>query len=78
MLHLFHYFRLEIDLASATGRAHSAALLQAVVPSVDPDVPKALARFAASMSSTESEVSSAVSSQVTHCGASVSCARALG
>ena len=64
MLHLFHYFRLEIDLASAAGRAHSAALLQAVVPSVDPKVPQALAQFAALMSSMEAEASSALASQV--------------
>ena len=64
MLHLFHFFRLSIDLTSEEGREHSTALLQAVVPELPAEVPHALATFAAAMGNMEADQSNTVSASV--------------
>ena len=64
MMHLFHFFRLSIDMTSAEGRDRSTSLIQAVVPGLPAEVPQSLASFASAMGNMEADASNTVSAAV--------------
>jgi len=55
MLHLFHFFQLDMDITSEIGRQHSAELVRSVVPDIEDDVAPKLAAFAASLAEIDAD-----------------------
>jgi hypothetical protein len=49
VLHLFHFFRLDLDVQEGAGRDHSSALISSVVPGLPEHVAPALATLAAKL-----------------------------
>eukprot|EP01048_Picozoa_sp_COSAG05_P002211 COSAG05_NODE_85_length_20698_cov_35.370309_15_plen_739_part_00 len=49
ILHLFHFFRLDLDVRDEVGREHSAGLVNSVVPGLDQNVAPILATLAAKL-----------------------------
>ena len=58
MLHLFHFFQLDMDISSETGREHAATLLRSVVPNLSDEVPPKLAAFAANLAEVDADSAS--------------------
>jgi hypothetical protein len=64
VLHLFHFFTVEMDLGSELGRARNAQTLQAVVPAVDAGFAASLSDFAMHMEQMDADPLSSVKSPV--------------
>eukprot|EP01047_Picozoa_sp_COSAG01_P017994 COSAG01_NODE_965_length_12401_cov_3.496098_7_plen_426_part_00 len=58
ILHLFHFFRLDLDVQDEVGRQHSAALINSVVPGLPDDIAPRLATLAAKLLEVQSDSAS--------------------
>jgi MoxR-like ATPase len=64
VLHLFHFFRISMEMATIEGQGHAEQLINTIVPESDPSTSAALAAFGARMEGMESDRSSTVVSAV--------------
>jgi hypothetical protein len=58
ILHLFHFFGLDLDVQDEVGRQHSAALINSVVPGLPEDIAPRLATLAAKLLEVQSDSAS--------------------
>jgi MoxR-like ATPase len=64
VLHLFHFFTVEMDLSSTVGQGRNADLLQAIVPGVPRDFAESMSKFAMHMERMGEDPLSSVTSPV--------------
>ena len=64
VLHLFHFFTVEMDLSSTSGKSRNIELLQTVVPGVPPEFANALSEFCMHMEQMDEDPLSSVKSPV--------------
>ena len=64
VLHLFHYFTVEMDLSSSEGKSRNVELLQNIVPGVPEDFANAISEFSMHMEQMDEDPLSSVKSPV--------------